>query len=291
MTGLRSSIALLVLLGAFTACWAQPAPASDEPETGLTIRTGHRGARARFIDPDAVSRVLGEWRGLLDPAAHLARDFHAADESMVVALPDAGREAAVLVGGEGLAPVVIGSRVLASGKSRDIDLVEPVRITGRALDATGKPVVDVRVLALQEPTGTPSTLSGHVWLGFTGRTDREGRFTVEGLPMGPFIVAVEAGAAGTLIVEDVWPREEPLELEMPAPATLGGTVMSEPEGDPIEGAEVRLEPFAARSYHGARSVLTDAEGRWNLTGLPETGFSLSVSAPGFLAAGSATAPN
>lgn len=111
------------------------------------------------------------------------------------------------------------------------------------------------------------------WLDRTVRTDVDGRFEFEGLARDVTRLEVSAGGHPDWVVmaregESLdLPEDEPLLVDLSSSATVEYRVV-DPEGRPVEGAQVRLacEEFA----HVERAVeeLTDADGVVTVRGMP-----------------------
>ncbi|MEM0913147.1 MAG: carboxypeptidase regulatory-like domain-containing protein [Planctomycetota bacterium] len=147
-------------------------------------------------------------------------------------------------------------------------------ITGRVVDASGKPVDDVWVLPI---TSTPwSHLCGQDALrGRSTRTDADGRFTLKHLPPDVTFTFLKAGFSDRRGVRLAFDRSH--EIKMLAGGAVRGRVVG-PDGRPVErfvltfGAPRHREPgdrvggfFAGYSWPGV--TFTDADGRFQVTDL------------------------
>jgi hypothetical protein len=147
-------------------------------------------------------------------------------------------------------------------------------ISGRVLSAAGRPIASAQVRALRNgltPRGTP--------------TDQQGRFTIEQLPAGPYIV--EASRNGYVRVQygqqraatpgkEVHVRDHVnasgIDITLPRGTAVTGAVVDE-HGEPLQGVSVRamqLRHVNGRSTAlnvGPRDRRTDDRGRYRIHGL------------------------
>jgi RNA polymerase sigma factor (sigma-70 family) len=139
------------------------------------------------------------------------------------------------------------------------------RLAGRVLDERGRGVAGVGVaVRAVHPEDVVA------WTATTGpdlaQTDADGAFEVLGLPAGALRAraSAEAHAPGTWT--DVAAGVETVTLRVVEGASIEGEVRG-PTGAPLGAVEVRASPRLVRSGW-ARSAVTDAQGRFRLTGLP-----------------------
>lgn len=108
-------------------------------------------------------------------------------------------------------------------------------------------------------------------------SDAQGRFSLEGLEAGTYALWAD-GSFGTVLRRNVPAGSEELVLRVGPGMLLSGRVRDE-DGHPVARALVTallVEP--SRFF----DTLTDAEGHWRLGPLPEEGYNLVVSQPGFV---------
>lgn len=168
-----------------------------------------------------------------------------------------------------------------------LDVVEPARLSLRAVDESGRPVAGARVCI--EANGWRA-LSPPRLLHLLGRDDRElpdratdddGRLTWERLPAGYARVLIDAdGHAPTMrTVELVAGSELALGDQILSPGnTLQGRVVDH-AGAAVAGARVAVQPRFGSGPTVQRTVDTDEHGAFTLTGLPSRGLELSVTHP------------
>lgn len=113
--------------------------------------------------------------------------------------------------------------------------------------------------------------------GRTASTDAAGEFTLADLPAGAFSATVNAAGHDGAILSGTLangPNDVgAIRLAPIAAAVATGTVRDGATGQPLAGATVRAPDALA---------VTDTDGRYQLTGLPEGAFSLAASAPGYV---------
>jgi hypothetical protein len=187
-----------------------------------------------------------------------------------------------VAGGPGLAPDVVGPRSLLPGETISLPLAPAKTVAGRVRDAKGEAVAGASVRLLEEPPGNWLGGARPALLGFEARTDAGGAFSLGGLPPGPFAVLVLAGEMGVLRIENAWAEDGPLDLRLPAPGAVRGTIRTEPGGRPLAGARVILSPLTVAPFLEPREATTDEKGRWRVSGLPRAGYRVEVLAEGHL---------
>ena len=140
-----------------------------------------------------------------------------------------------------------------------------VGVTSIALDTEGSPVVELPPLVRNHLDDLPIP---------TTHTDAEGLYRIEGLPVGELLLGADMPEwLGASRLVTTTPGDNQLEDSiLTTGRTIFGVVVEE-AGDPLEGIEVVVGsefPFGeAAILHPAG--LTDAQGRFSLTGLPDTG--------------------
>ncbi|MBX7080679.1 MAG: carboxypeptidase regulatory-like domain-containing protein [Nannocystaceae bacterium] len=135
----------------------------------------------------------------------------------------------------------------------------------------GAPGLEIRAT----PTG------GDAWHNGMATTDDDGKFVIEGLPPGPHTVAVADRMETELARKeiDIPERGATFDLALPEAATIRGVVLDDGVPLPdvavaaIDGSKlghVDARVGALREASGARSVLTDADGRFTIEGVDAT---------------------
>lgn len=175
----------------------------------------------------------------------------------------------------------------------DFVLAKESALTGRVVDAAGKPVAEAMV-GVDSPAegmmGMAAQFMGGSWK--TARTDADGRYRVSGATEGDHKVYVEAAGYLKQNAQATLPPEGALNMDFTLPPghEIGGTVMR-PDGTPVAGATVRISaaaneganPFAAMLGGGTVGRATSGEdGRFSAKGLPEGPYTITAKAPEFL---------
>lgn len=163
------------------------------------------------------------------------------------------------VGAPGFKEAVLDVTIADEGPPRLVTVVlkRGLSLMGRVEDSQGAAAGGITVVA--EPASSGPLSSRLATYPQEVRTDPEGRFVVVGLDPGRFQVTAidDAGARASEVVEAG--RQEELVLRLRAPGSLLCRVL-QPEGTPIEGAEVRvLGTTAPYSFEPPRR--TDATGQ------------------------------
>jgi hypothetical protein len=208
-------------------------------------------------------------------------------------------------------PVGAATITAARGRGIEVRLARGAAVTGRVVDATGRPVIAATVLVQEEP----NTVRSQPRSGVGAQTDDRGEYRVGGLPAGRYSVALISwpgkapeprspdgtGSPGGAVVPDD-PRSPAIGLRagddssvmdlvvpsgrrIPSPAikrhdgpvgtsVVRGRVVG-PFGEPLADAHVHLQGTAERV------VMTSAEGRFVISELPAGSFTLEVSKQGY----------
>lgn len=146
------------------------------------------------------------------------------------------------------------------------------RLTGRVLDAdSGKPLQDVRVRTYEITTRLQREAA----------TDREGRYTFDGVSPGRYVISASApGYANGRVLRDNGVQHPPhvmrvgtgqtvngLDVRLTRGASVSG-VITDPSGLPLAGVDVVVEGgFAAAGPFPARAV-TNQHGSYRIDGVP-----------------------
>jgi len=242
---------------------------SGKPVAGaqIVIKTAS-GRRFAMLEPGAgyaVSDLQGRYRIAYLPSSTLTSMFVVKDGFLPLALPEGGS------GPRSGTPLPVG-------RPMEVDLtLHPGRsIAGRILDEHGRPVPDAWVRFVRDGRPFARLLRAD-----DARTDAAGRFSLQHLPV--TAGHVSAGSATHLLEPDGSNGGRGYRVRPDAPeeivdarihlspgATLGGRVVDR-AGKPVGAAVVRMHYQHGSAYGSPivnRSCLTDAEGRFDIYGLP-----------------------
>jgi protocatechuate 3,4-dioxygenase beta subunit len=156
-----------------------------------------------------------------------------------------------------------GPADIVLGQRRD------TRVMRGSVSAGGKPVPGVEARFINEYGQEASA-----------RTDREGKFVWEGLPVAYPGQGVALIRSGDLVapLQVIGGREERLDFVLEKPAELEGAVREEKGGKPVPGATVIIEPVFRCGLR--LEATTDGNGRYRLRGIPPGAYWVTASAPG-----------
>lgn len=176
----------------------------------------------------------------------------------------------VMVSAEGLTTAAMTQVVVTEGRVRSLlfQLEAGQSISGKVLDAEGRPVKEALVMGFQQPTWLSSLAS---------RTDDQGRFTLDGLGKGSYLLFASGGADG----EGMSPAGSPsmgATIKLKGTGKLKGRVLNA-DGTPATVATVR--PYTNGPFQYVYSMIhkvEDEEGRFELD-LGEGQYDLRVQTP------------
>ncbi len=180
--------------------------------------------------------------------------------------------------------VTLDGRTATTGVT--ITMGEGATVAGKVVDDTGKPVASARVRVGAGGRGRRQRM-----LFDSPRqafTDASGAFAIKGLPRKELAVIAmhESGASPVADVDTSKGDVSGVTLELDITGTISGVVV-DPAGDPVEGVQVSAGPdfrdnrrridFSQWRLRGFPRELTDAGGRFTLTGLAPGSYRLSAS--------------
>ena len=173
----------------------------------------------------------------------------------------------------------------------DFRLAVGHRVSGSVVGDDGNTVAGARV-SLEYPSddamGFAAMFGGGEEEGRTTTTDGNGQFTFEGLDDGPYTVSAQADEWLPASVEGVQPGSTDTVLRLPSAAILRGVVTG-PDGSPVGGAWVARTggssddkgPMWMQMMSIPDQVMTDADGRFEMTGLAPGDYTLKAERQGF----------
>jgi len=182
------------------------------------------------------------------------------------------------------APARVWAAPLFPGETREVALPDDPGgpFAGRVIASDGAPVADALVeVAHFARAGRPRPALRE------GRTDADGRFRIEGVPRGELVGRVKSAGAPQL---DFWLPDfgearssGGFVLELGAGTRLAGRVVG-PDGAPVAGASVRVEPergsFAVVVDAEPRTATSAADGAFEVHGLEGRRFLVTADATG-----------
>jgi len=147
-------------------------------------------------------------------------------------------------------------------------------IQGRVVNSAGEPLKEFLVRA--EPLEKARQEWAPVRGAISGRfSDADGRFTLEGLHEGEWLLRAEAKNTPACSPQQIRVpgTNSALTLTLASGCTVSGTVI-DPKGKPVRSARVRVEPGREESsrfvFNGNKkfSTTSDADGRFEISGIP-----------------------
>jgi protocatechuate 3,4-dioxygenase beta subunit len=163
------------------------------------------------------------------------------------------------------------------------------RIRGRVTGPTGEPLVCAQLHAAS--AAGPNDVVPYV------HTDAEGRYTLDGLPAGSFVVRafmsgylplrygqrVPSDDARAVVLRE-GERRDGVDITLPREALITGTLWDE-HGEPVEGVSVsafQLRRLNGRMVAASRVIAraTDDRGQYRLVAVPPGSYLIGASAPG-----------
>lgn len=268
-----------------------------EPIADATVTVTDRGETGRF--------------GFLmtEPGAQRDKPYsasgHSDHDGKVRLQVNSGMTFKVEAHGEFFAPVTTEIAALTAGEVVDLGtltLTSGDRLVGRVLDPKGKPLAGA-VVRLAE---SGSSMMRGSTISRKAKTDENGDYLIDGLPTGKYRVRAQSSG---FLADEVDPlsvsgtgRQVEADFRLSEGRAIEGTVM-DLDGQPIEGAWVAaqmrfdnmdmgfdFEDFEFGEGDDSQqssnpgwpgSVLTDAQGRFKLSGLEELDVSLVIGADGY----------
>jgi protocatechuate 3,4-dioxygenase beta subunit len=134
------------------------------------------------------------------------------------------------------------------------------RIEGTVTDGAGKPMGGLHLNASPAAPGAGGGYS-------TARTDDAGRFRLQGLPPGNYIVSVHSARGLQLLTVEAPAGTLDLKIVVPSPGSISGRVLL-PDGEPVKTFFIRVEPDdPQRGGVLMQERVTDERGNFRLSGI------------------------
>ncbi|HEU5251101.1 MAG TPA: carboxypeptidase regulatory-like domain-containing protein, partial [Thermoanaerobaculia bacterium] len=145
------------------------------------------------------------------------------------------------------------------------------RLSGRVTRGD-KPVSSAFVSAVPDP---PTTTGGRV----SGQTDEDGRYSIEGLVDGNYLVRV-SGQSASYSRSFTVSGDTNGDIALPT-LTISGVVTDAGSNEPIEGAFIQAETGRERTGVPARYTETDSRGFYSLDGVDSGNYQLTARKEGY----------
>jgi protocatechuate 3,4-dioxygenase beta subunit len=270
---------LLCLLTALPLAAVQSPRAAQAPADAPAARSSPRPAPSPTPAPVLDGTVKGPDGKPVVDALVMARSSSDYNEPLVNTRTDASGRFRLAVRRAAPYTVRVEAKGLAGAtveKARPATPLAVVLVRGGVLEGTvrdgtsGQPVPGARVearpeMALSLPWEPTAGVSQAV-------TDAKGRFRLEGLASGPQTVWARAIGGGSGRKDAALPGR-PADLYLFPGATLSGTVWG-PGDLRVAGAVVRAEPDAPGFRTMPPPAVSDAQGRYEISGLPAGAYRL-----------------
>ncbi len=184
---------------------------------------------------------------------------------------------------EAHSPAVVTDTVKDGPSTPDVEALTRPRIVGRAVDAEGTPLSEVRVIIMKSTRTSPSLVRRKVVL--RGRCDASGRFRFDDVPMGELIVVLDRFDPNHVVGADRALTVDAVRVYDLGDVMLGGEGHMKlslkfllPDGRPAAGQMVKVNAYDMNK--GPRSGMTDEEGEVSFDAwAPEDGFSIYAMPP------------
>jgi len=251
---------------------------ADHPVAGAAVAL-HRQARSEDYD-----WVLAQVRPADPPAALAVQSTDASGRAAFTGAP--GGEFVLAVAAKGFAPTTANAS-LVEGRRRDpvrVILVPECLLTGRVLRRGGKPVPGAVVTAFNQGGGWGALMS----LGLRrGTTDAEGRYRLDGLPVGKMALRVQM-PSGTVhgAPEIDLPAVTVFDVIVEGGVTLKGKVLDDATGEPVPTALVTAQIWNPQGgpQSGSAAADTGPDGTFLFEDLPTGNLGwIQVKKDGYLA--------
>lgn len=237
------------------------------------------GAQVRVLTEQGGESVLFPTTDHFTSDAHGELTLRAPEGALVVARHPAHASARAEV----TRAVLLSRRlVLKLGRSAGTDAGTPDQpLAGRVVDSEGTAMAGALVSVTSAASAWPRRYGEE--LGETTMTDPEGHFTFEHLEPGTYDVTARRVGLAPGVLRDVPAGRTDLLLTLSSGMKLVGTVRDASTHEPLPSftlavstrrGPLQREPFAQLSF-------IDAQGRYEVTGVPPGGYVVQAAAPGY----------
>ncbi|QSQ23204.1 carboxypeptidase regulatory-like domain-containing protein [Pyxidicoccus parkwayensis] len=278
MPSSRVALKLVPLAWVLVLSWgpfahALPSASTPEPQSPEPVPEPREAYACTFeVAPAEVLLRVVDVRGQPIPGARVAQGpatswgpprfsedgpvTDARGEARLALRPGPDLRASVDVMAEGYAPMRASLGVAAGEQRRmDVKLWKPVSISGRVLDARGRPLPGAKVWGSK----------GHDH-GVSAESDAKGRFTVTGIPEGWVTLSVTLSGQFIAQTRVVAPRRD---VELRGAFSALDVQVLDAQGQPLPDVPVNIETVPATGFL-APVMKTDVKGRAEQAVLPVT---------------------
>jgi protocatechuate 3,4-dioxygenase beta subunit len=269
MSPARRAMTVLLLVPALCLSWGACTHAGRAPEPRGAAACPTEAPRAELLlrvvdvkDRPIPGASIAFGQGAPDPSTPSHPEevvvTDAEGKARLTPRVEPGRHPAVYVNAEGYLNEIRGLDLLPGVLQHlDVRLWRSAAVSGRVLDARGRPLQGVEV--------TGRRVAGYRGAGPI-QTDAEGRFTLEGLAEGPVVVSASWNGWLHARVEVVAPRSG---LELSWPVSAVSVEVRDDQGQPLREAFVRVQALdASGTVRWMDAPRPDAQGRAELDRLP-----------------------
>ncbi|MCY2987142.1 MAG: carboxypeptidase regulatory-like domain-containing protein, partial [Planctomycetota bacterium] len=225
----------------WTASLAKDLPAGQETTVEIVL-TGAATARGRVVKAGDRAAVSNATITVTQTGAQATSG--ARGEFTLPEIP--ASQLTLQVSAEGYIPRDVPQELQAGAQDlEEIALIPAVAIEGVVVRAVDGGPIPGAMVAVAEPRAT-------------AQTDKDGKFTITGVPLTPLRVGAMAKGFSKNIVQ-AEPGKEPLRIELTGDAVLRGRVTRSDTQQPVAGAEVCLNAAGAQF-----KTQTDQQGQFHL---------------------------
>jgi hypothetical protein len=315
LTLLRSAFCLLLFVAVSRAAFSQSTSQASGQATGTGAITG--AVKLGDAPASGITLALLPERGRMGPQPQPEMDIAnqavtdekgqyrfsnvAAGRFRVMLLAEAFVVSGAGARGGGVAVTVSDGQTVSN---IDFALARGGVITGRVVDSDGRPVIAERInLAMAAQNGQAQQFNGGNRFGF--ETDDRGVYRIYGLPAGRYILSAGGGdrpgqsrriryprtfypdaveqAQAQIVEVEAGAVVESIDIRLGAPLkayAVAGRAVDAESGQPVFGVSINIGRERGPGPAGASSGVTDAEGKFRVTGLTSGRYTATVRSSG-----------